>query len=106
MSDAIGAMRERPVIQVADESADAEGQPVKTWATFDTIWARCEFLTGRELEAMQKINAEISLKVTTRYRTDILVTMRMFWRSAFWNINAIMPTEDKFYMALLASRVD
>lgn len=105
MHSAIGLKRERVLIESFSESADAEGQPVKTWLTFITEWARAEFLSGRELEAMQKINAEISVKFTTNYRADVTEKMRLYWRNDYWNIHAILPTEDKFDMALMASKV-
>ena len=106
MSRAVGLKRERPVIQVATPTVDAEGQAVDSWATFDTIWAEIQFLSGRELEAMQKINSSISLKMTTHYRTDILVTHRVSWRSEFWNIEAVLPESNKFDMHLLCSKVE
>lgn len=105
MTTALGLKRERIVIQLMTPTVDAEGQPVLAASTFDTIWARAEFLSGRELEAMQKINSSVSVKFTTHYRTDILVTHRVSWRSASYNIEAILPEEDKFDMALLASKV-
>ena len=102
----IGEKREVIVIQVNTPTVDAEGQPIASWGTFTTVWARAEFLTGRELEAMQKLNSAITLKFTMNYRTDILVTHRVSWRSKFWNIEAILPEENKFDMALLASKVE
>ena len=105
-STAIGLRRERIVVQVATPTVDAEGQPINSWATFDTVWARAEFLSGRELEAMQKINSAIALNFTVHYRTDILVTHRVSWRSEFWNIEAILPQENKFDMALICSKVE
>lgn len=106
MTTAVGTKRERIVIQVTTPTVDAEGQPIDSWATFDTIWARAEFLTGRELEAMQKLNSSITLKFTTHYRTDILSTHRISWRSKFWNIESILPEENKFDMALMCSKVE
>lgn len=106
MRTAVGLKRERIVIQLMTPTVDAEGQPVEAASTFDTIWARAEFLSGRELEAMQKINSSISVKFTVHYRTDILITHQISWRSKTWQIEAILPQEDKFDMALLASKVE
>lgn len=102
----IGVLRERLGIAQADETADAEGQPVKVWSGFTAVWARAEFLMGRELEAMQKINTEIALRFTVRYRTGITETMRVSWRNESWNIHAILPDERKEYMQLLVSKVE
>lgn len=114
----IGAKRERIVIQSSVETADAEGEPIDVWSTFATVWARVEFLSGRELEAMQKINAEASVKFTTNYIKSMAewnkdtdpdmspLEMRIRWRNSTWNIHAIQPTEDKFDMALMCSKVE
>lgn len=106
MPNAIGVMRERLAIQTNTPSVDAEGQPVASWATTVTVWGRAEFLSGRELEAMQKINSQIVTRFTVRYRADITELMRVSWRSKNWNINAVMPDEGKDFIALLVSKVE
>ena len=106
MTTALGLKRERIVVQVTTPTVDSSGQSIDSWGTFDTIWARAEFLMGRELEAMQKLNSAISLKFTVHYRTDLLVTHRISWRSEFWNIEGILPTENKFDMVLACSKVE
>lgn len=94
------------MIQVATETADAEGQSVKAWNDFLKTWARVEFLSGRELEAMQKINSDISIRFTMRFNETVVDTMRLSWRSNYWNIHAILPDERRDYMAVMASKVE
>jgi SPP1 family predicted phage head-tail adaptor len=101
----IGEKDERIVIESATRSVDGEGQPIPTWTTFATVWAFAEFDTGHELEQMDKINSQTALRLTVNYRTDIDVKMRVNWRSSYWNINAILPT-DKFDMTLKCSKVE
>src|SRR4051812_7598053 len=105
MPDRAGEKRERLSIEAVTETPDSHGQPIKVWRIFGTMWARAEFLYGRELEAMQKINSEISTRFTVNYRADITEKMRITWRSTSWNIHSIRPTEDKFDMFLFASVV-
>ncbi len=99
----IGLMRERPVIESAS-IAMAEGQPVKTWTAYVTLWARIGFLNAREIEAIGKINIIAGIELFVRYRTDIDETMRVNWRSKVWNINGIQPDEFKQFMSISASR--
>jgi SPP1 family predicted phage head-tail adaptor len=112
MPERIGAKRDRIAIQSATPTVDAEGEPIEVWATFVEVWARAEFLSGRELEAMQKINAEISVRLTVNRRTDVITKHRVLWKSPVdaaaeaWNIHAIIPSEDKFDMALLVGKVE
>lgn len=102
----IGEKRERLVIQSPSESVDGNGQPVITWATVATVWASVEFLSGRELEAMQKINSMVSVKFRVNYRADITEKYQATWNSTDWNIHAVLPDPNKFEMTLLASRVE
>ena len=116
MSDRIGLRREQIIIRQGTEAADAEGQPIVTWATLVTtgngaVWGRGEFLSGRELEAMQKINTEISVKIVMALRNDVTTKMQVQWKSPVasiaenYNINAIMPAEDRFDMDLMCALV-
>lgn len=102
----IGKLRERLVFEVSTSTVDSEGQPVEVFMLHATLWGRAEFLSGRELEALQKISAEIVLRFTVRYRSDITEMMRVSWRDELWNINAIMPDERKQYMTLAVSKVE
>lgn len=107
MREPIGKKRERIVIQAPQESVDSSGYPAKTWTEHARLWARATFLRGVELEAMQKINAATWIRFTIRYRhNDLTEKMRIVWRNENWNIHSILPTEDKFDMALTASKVE
>lgn len=106
MPNPIGEMKERIVVKAPTESVDAEGQSIKTFSAYSTIWGSVQFLSGRELEGMQKINTQIAMQFTVRYRTDIVETMQLNWRDKTWNIHAILPDPRKDYMALMASKVE
>jgi SPP1 family predicted phage head-tail adaptor len=101
----IGRMRERVTFQSFDKTIGSVGQSTKTPVNEHTTWAACQFLAGRELEAARKINTEISLEVTTRYRTDLNTKMQMVWRGLNWNLHAILPDERKQFQRVMASRV-
>lgn len=108
----IGAKTERIVIQYPVEAADFEGQPIKNWIDLVSgTWAAFEFLAGRELEAMQKINTEINAKFRTSLRRDVTTKMRIQWKGPAsaavesWNIHQVQPADDKFDMYLMVSKV-
>lgn len=109
MPNLIGKMRERLVIQAVTTgtpAASAEGMPNVVFTNLVTLWAQVEFLNGRELEAMQKINSLILLRATVRYRKNLDEKMRVLWRDKIWNINAILPDPDTQFMALLLSKLE
>lgn len=45
----IGQMTSRVTVQSRTMAADAYGQPVATWATVRTVWARVEFVSGTKV---------------------------------------------------------
>lgn len=112
LESGIGSLRERIVIESATEAADSEGEPVKTWSTFATVWARSERLSGRELESLRRVYSEASIRFTIRYRSDMDESsldaarkMRILWRSNYYMINAVLSTERRDYMFIPASKV-
>lgn len=101
----IGELVERVEVIQDTPTQDGTGQPVPSWAVYKTVWAKVEFVSGREYEVAKKIVAEVQLKVTVRYRTDFTKKMRLRWRSTDWNINAILSYAGKDFMEVHASEV-
>lgn len=107
MSMRIGQMDQRLTVQSSTQSVDSGGQAHQQWSNFlSNLSARAEFLSGRELEGMKKINTEIVVKFTVRFRTDITEQMRVIWRNKIWNIHSVLPWERKDYMTLAVSKVE
>lgn len=107
MSKFTGARRERITIYSLTETADAHGQPLKTWPALRTVWAQvASFVRGsQEIAAMNEVKS-VSIKIfTMNYRSDVTEKMRIGWRSVYWNIHYIDVAADKFTMDLHASRV-
>lgn len=105
----VGELRERITVEANTPTRDTVGQLIPSWAAFSgdgKLWARAEFLSGRELEIAQKIATEVSMRFWVRYRTDLSEKMRINWRSQYWNIAAILPAESKDFMLLMASRTN
>ena len=101
-----GQLRERIIVQQSTTTVSDGGEPIKAWSDFVTLWAAVEFVSGRELESMAKVNTQIGYRITVRYRMDLAETMRVSWRSEVLNIHAILPESRKQYMTLIASKVE
>jgi SPP1 family predicted phage head-tail adaptor len=102
----VGQLRQSLVLQSATKAVDSVGESIKTWAnlsTNPTVWGRAVYLSGRELEAAQKINSDIQMEFTIRHRADITTKNRVVWNSKNWNIGAVLPDERKTMVRLLAS---
>lgn len=56
---------------------DEAGQPLDEWVRVTETWAEIKPLSGRELFAAQQANAEVTARITLRYRIDIDRTMKV-----------------------------
>jgi SPP1 family predicted phage head-tail adaptor len=57
-----------------------------TWEDDSPIWAEARPLRGRELVAMQQLEAETNIVFTIHYRTGITTDARVVWRSDVYEI--------------------
>lgn len=101
-----GLLRHRITIESFTEGANEYGEPISTWATYATVWASKEDLSGREYFASQQINAEVSTKFRIRYRAGITAKMRIQHGGSVYQIAATMdPDGRKRTLEILASKV-
>ena len=90
-----GNLRNSVIIQTPTESFDSNGELISTWATFSTVWASIEPLTGREFWAARTVNAEMIGKIRLRYINGITPKMRVLFGIRYFNINTIINTDEK-----------
>ena len=57
-------------IEAVTETQNARGEPVPSWAAEATVWARIEPLRGQELVTAQQRAANVTHKITMRYRDE------------------------------------
>jgi SPP1 family predicted phage head-tail adaptor len=74
-----GTLRYHMAIEQKGSTRTATGSVQETWSTVAKVWGGFEELTGRELEAAQKIVADATSKVTIRYVAGIVPEMRLNW---------------------------
>jgi len=64
----IGELRHRVTLRKKEIAEDALKQQSEAWADIATVWAAIEPLSGREYFAARQENAEVTAKITIRYR--------------------------------------
>jgi len=72
-----GRLRHQVTLQKPVTNQDTYGQDVATWTDVATVWAGVEPLKGREFYDAQQVNAELSVRVVIRYRSDVAATWRV-----------------------------
>lgn len=85
----IGTLKRRIRIETATTSPDSFGEPIKTWAVLDHVWAEVLPLTAREQFQAQQVNRDIALKIRVHYRDDITEQMRLIFDDEYYDIQGI-----------------
>lgn len=86
-------LRDRIELQskVAGQQDSFGGAPAApTYATYDTVWAQVEDLSGRELERAKSFGASVSIKITIRYNVDLSTHDRIKLGSRYLLVNAVL----------------
>jgi SPP1 family predicted phage head-tail adaptor len=74
-----GKLRYLVAIEQKTGARDGFGADQELWSTVAQVYAGFDTLSGQELFAAQKINADVTHKITIRYRSGILAQMRVNW---------------------------
>jgi SPP1 family predicted phage head-tail adaptor len=91
-----GKLRHRITLQAKTIGVDEYGGPAKTWTDVATnISASVEPLSGRELVNAQTVNAEITTKITMRYRAGVIAANRITHEGKFYNLQSVIDPELK-----------
>jgi SPP1 family predicted phage head-tail adaptor len=72
-----GKLRFRLQIQEVTQTPDSFGEPVESWRTVATVWGNIEPLTAVELWQSQMVQAQVSHKLTLRYRAELTAKHRI-----------------------------
>jgi len=99
-------MRDRITFQVPK----IEESPVKSlepqYDDFVTVWAKVEYLKGREFWEAKAVNAETIVRFIIRYRKNISNDMRVFYDNKFYDITSVMLLDNtRKWLVVLGSEV-
>lgn len=72
-----GRLRDRVVIQNITTSRDPSGQLVESWHDGAETWAEVKGISGRELVAAGAETAVATIRVWTRFRSDVTAASRI-----------------------------
>jgi SPP1 family predicted phage head-tail adaptor len=93
--------------QSATLAADANGQPIETWANvtgYVNLFTSIITTGGKEFYAAQKINAETTMLFKIRYVSGITNTMRIVYNSRNLNILNINNVNEKNEFILISAK--
>lgn len=87
------SLRHRVTLQQEVQTADGAGGYVRSWEDVADLWADISSINlrsyGQEKFFAGKIQAEITHKITIRYREGITAAMRLLFGSSIFNIRSV-----------------
>ena len=102
----IGKLRHRVTLESYEVLKDNIGTEKRTWRQMTTVWASIEPVSGRELIAIGMEKAEVTTKVTIRYRSNIGPHVRIrFGDRIFEVVSTINPEERNILLSLMCKEI-
>jgi len=90
-----GTLRHRCTLQRKQQTQNPQtGAMVTTWVTEATVWAAVEPLSAREFVAAQAVQANVSVRITVRYRPGITSAMRLLHDGKVYGITGVLADKD------------
>lgn len=111
MAISAGTLRHRVELQrrVLDSNGDplidSNGEQVVEWETIATVWAAIAPLSAREFVASQKVDSQVTTRITIRYRAGVDSNVRILHGSTIYNIEGVLadPESGREYLTLPCS---
>ena len=99
-----GRLNRRCTLQQPGTTTDELGQPIPGWTDVATVWASVVDVSGREYVAAGGLQNSAQTKITIRYRSGIVPSMRVVHGSDAYNVEAVLG-QDKRSLLLMCSRL-
>ena len=91
----IGKLRHRIKIQEYTAGRDSFGSEEPIWTDVVTVWASVTPGSGKEHFASAQVNAEVSTKISMRYRSGITPKMRVAFGTRIFEIVSVLNYEER-----------
>lgn len=89
MKTRAGELDQSIVIKRLTLTDDGMGGSTEAWADFATVFARVRASTGNESQQAERIQADARYSFVIRNRSDVLMTDKIYFGGADYNITSI-----------------
>jgi SPP1 family predicted phage head-tail adaptor len=93
---AAGKYDQRVTFQQKGVTKNAIGEEVVTWSDVVTLWAEVVPLRGGEFYAANQTQQSVDVRFRIRARSGLTNDMRLLWKSAAYDITALIPGTGKW----------
>lgn len=99
----IGDLDQRITIQTATEATNDYAEPIPTWGTHATVWAKVDYPTGGNDEEQEANKQTIHRRVefTIRYLSTVTEKMRVLYDAEAYDILTVQKIGRSGYMKLI-----
>ena len=82
-------------LKPTESKVNSLSENVPEYTEFMTVWAYVAPKTGREYEEAQKLRAETTYNVVTRYFSGITTDMRILFRGRIFYIESVLNIDER-----------
>ena len=104
-----GSLRHRVVLQTPTVTQNAYGEPVQSWSTIVTVWARVEPTSGKERFAAMQQQSEIDHRIVCRYQSALSTLAaddRATWNGKTFDIKSVINTDERNIELQIFARIN
>lgn len=98
-----GQLRERIVVQQANESRNRLGETTYAYSTFAEVWASVTGVTAREFLLANTQQTEITHRIRMRFLAGLTSQMRISWRGRTLQIISVLEHENRSVHELICT---
>lgn len=91
----VGQLSRRLTIQQSVSTPDDAGGSDTSWSDVATVWAKIRPLHGNEKLIGDTVTSRISHKVTIRFRSDLLPSLRFASDERFFDILSVVNIDEQ-----------
>jgi len=81
------------LLQQRSTGVDVLGQESQNWDTIASVWSQAQPLRGAEFFAAGAAQSTSTVRFRIRYRSDVVPTMRVIWRSQAHDITDVIDVD-------------
>ena len=102
----IGELDRRITLRTPSIATNDYGERVRTYADTSSLWAKVDYIKGKEGDEADKLASVKRVDFGIRYNSAINEKMQVSWDGDIFDIEAVLPVERKRFMHLITRLVD
>ena len=100
------SLKNRVTIQSPSTDVDSVGQPLTTWTDTAYSWANIKHINGISSIKSGADTSIVRCSIRIRYRPDINAGMRVLHGTDVYDIQAVLPDDNRVFLDLVCAHVD